>query len=165
MTKLLVLRGNSGSGKTTTAQCLRAQLGTKALLISQDVVRRQILHAPDAVGTSALAVLEELIRWGQEQGFTVIILEGILKRSVYGDFLGELKQEWGSAMVTVYFDVSFATTLQRNQRKARPFRVKQLEQWWLTQDSLGYEDIFFHDDETMKSRVVQLIARVGGEMC
>ncbi|MFD1454099.1 AAA family ATPase [Levilactobacillus lanxiensis] len=120
MTKLVVLRGNSGSGKTTTARQLQRVLGPTALLISQDVVRRKILHAPDTVGTPAIAVMAELVAWGRARGFAVIILEGILKRSVYGEFLRDLKQAWGPAIIG-YFDVTFATTVKRNQTKARSF--------------------------------------------
>lgn len=44
MTKLIILRGNSGSGKTTTAKNLKQALSPKqSLLISQDVVRREWL--------------------------------------------------------------------------------------------------------------------------
>ena len=42
MKQLIILRGNSGSGKTTTAKALRKHLAN-SLLISQDVVRRDML--------------------------------------------------------------------------------------------------------------------------
>ena len=40
MAKLIILRGNSGSGKTTIAKELQKSLGRNTMLISQDVVRR-----------------------------------------------------------------------------------------------------------------------------
>ena len=40
--KLIIIRGNSGSGKTTTAKSLQNQLGKRTLLVSQDVVRRDM---------------------------------------------------------------------------------------------------------------------------
>ncbi len=37
--KLIILRGNSGSGKTTTAKALQKKFGHGTMLISQDVVK------------------------------------------------------------------------------------------------------------------------------
>jgi len=162
VTRLIVLRGNSGSGKTATARELQRVLGSTALLISQDVVRRKILHAPDTAGTPAIAVIAELIAWGRAQGFAVIILEGILKRSVYGEFLRDLKQAWGSAMVIGYFDVTFATTVKRNQTKAQSFSRAQLTRWWLGRDLLGSEAVCFDESSTVAEQCQRLLQEVAG---
>ena len=47
MTKLIVLRGNSGSGKTTVAKELQNKFGNNTMLLSQDVIRRDILKVKD----------------------------------------------------------------------------------------------------------------------
>ena len=39
MGKLIILRGNSGSGKTTIAKELQRRFGRNTMLISQDVIR------------------------------------------------------------------------------------------------------------------------------
>ncbi|MDT3958624.1 AAA family ATPase [Staphylococcus kloosii] len=44
---LIIIRGNSGSGKTTIAKALHNELGEDALLLSQDVVRREMLQVHD----------------------------------------------------------------------------------------------------------------------
>jgi len=41
-TPLIILRGNSGCGKTSTAYLLQRQLGYGTMLVSQDMVRREI---------------------------------------------------------------------------------------------------------------------------
>lgn len=43
MHKLILLRGNSGSGKTTVAKQLQEKFGPNTMLISHDMVRKQIL--------------------------------------------------------------------------------------------------------------------------
>lgn len=43
MSKLIILRGNSGSGKTTVAKALQEKLGYNTMRISQDEVRRNML--------------------------------------------------------------------------------------------------------------------------
>ena len=40
MSKLIILRGNSGSGKTAIAKELQKHFGRNTMLISQDVIRR-----------------------------------------------------------------------------------------------------------------------------
>lgn len=40
MKKIIILRGNSGSGKTTIAKELQKQFGRNTMLISQDGIRR-----------------------------------------------------------------------------------------------------------------------------
>lgn len=45
--KLIILRGNSGSGKTMIAKALHQFLKEQSLLISQDVVRREMLRVKD----------------------------------------------------------------------------------------------------------------------
>ena len=45
--QLIILRGNSGSGKTTTGKALQRKFGHGTMLISQDVVRREMLFVKD----------------------------------------------------------------------------------------------------------------------
>ena len=57
MKKLITLRGNSGSGKTTIARALQEKFGKNTMLLSQDVIRRDILKTNDGAGTRANDVL------------------------------------------------------------------------------------------------------------
>ena len=52
--KLIILRGNSGSGKTTIAKELQQVFGNNTMLISQDVIRRDMLKVKDGENTKAL---------------------------------------------------------------------------------------------------------------
>lgn len=42
--KLIILRGNSGSGKTVLSKLLQEKLGPNTMRISHDMVRMEILH-------------------------------------------------------------------------------------------------------------------------
>lgn len=44
MSKLISIRGNSGSGKTVLATKLQEKLGSNTMLISHDMIRMKILH-------------------------------------------------------------------------------------------------------------------------
>lgn len=64
MKKLITLRGNSGSGKTTIARALQEKFGKNTMLLSQDVIRRDILKTNDGAGTRANDVLIMLLEYG-----------------------------------------------------------------------------------------------------
>ena len=80
--KLIVLRGNSGSGKTTVAKALQEHFGRNTMLISQDMIRREVLKVTDGPDPKALPLLEELLRYGREHS-EIVILEGILVADWY----------------------------------------------------------------------------------
>ena len=61
MKKLVVLRGNSGSGKTTIAKELQKKFGHNTMLIPQDVIRRDILKVKDGENSLAIPLMKELL--------------------------------------------------------------------------------------------------------
>lgn len=77
MAKLIILRGNSGSGKTTTGKALQRKFGHGTMLISQDVVRRDMLYMKDGPNPGASKLLLELALYGNNN-CNIVILEGIL---------------------------------------------------------------------------------------
>lgn len=58
---LILLRGNSGSGKTTVAKMLQRKLGRGTLYIPQDVIRRELLWVKDEPDNKAIPLLENLL--------------------------------------------------------------------------------------------------------
>ena len=87
MKKLIILRGNSGSGKTTTAKELQKRFGRNTMLISQDMIRREMLNVKDGENTLALPLMKELLSYGNKHS-EVVILEGIM----YADWYRSLFQ-------------------------------------------------------------------------
>ena len=73
MKKLVILRGNSGSGKTTVARALQRKIGFNTMLISQDEIRRNMLWVKDGIDTKALPLMIELLKYGNEHSDIVIL--------------------------------------------------------------------------------------------
>lgn len=86
MKKIIILRGNSGSGKTTVARALQKKFGYNTMMISQDEIRRNILWVKDGVDTKALPLMIELMKYGYEH-CDVVILEGIMYDEWYSPLL------------------------------------------------------------------------------
>ncbi|WEV51203.1 zeta toxin family protein [Lactobacillus sp. ESL0731] len=132
----ILIRGNSGSGKTALADSLQERLGYhRCLVLHEDVLRRDILHVKE--GSPLTAELIKLLVDFGKQKYAVVILEGILPRKIYGELLKKIITEFGSQAYSYYLDVSFAETLKHNQLKPEPFARETLQKWWLTDDYLA----------------------------
>lgn len=136
--KLIIIRGNSGSGKTTIAKALQKNLGTGALLLSQDVIRREMLAVKDTAGNASIELIRHLAEYGRAN-YAYVIVEGILAKHKYGDMLHELITHFKDEAAVYYCDISFPETVRRHKMKgeAADFGVAELEKWWLPADWLG----------------------------
>lgn len=145
---LILIRGNSGSGKTTLANSLQSYFGSaNCLLLHQDQIRREILHASDHVGTPAVSLIEVLIKYGLDH-YQLTILEGILRKDVYGDMLSETIKKSDCRTLVYYLESSFEETLVYNQTKKEPFAEKLLRHWWRESDYLDEQDIILKSGKT-----------------
>jgi predicted kinase len=138
MPTLVIIRGNSGSGKTSMADALQAHFGAEnCLVIHQDQIRRELLHANDHVDTPAVALIANLIRFGLAH-YPLVIVEGILRRDVYGEMLNQVVSEWHGPTLSYYLDVAFATCVAHN---AQRFDEDIQRRWWQADDVLSAKDI------------------------
>lgn len=138
MQRLVIIRGNSGSGKSTIAKRLQHKMGYQTMLIPQDVVRREILRVRDKEDNPSVQLVYDLAMYGRSIGFDVII-EGILVNERYGDMLRKLINNFNGESHVYYFDISIEVTLQRHNMKpnAHEFGEKELREWWVDKDYLN----------------------------
>ena len=115
---LIILRGNSGSGKTTVAKRLFDHFHADAMLVSQDVVRRTMLRVKDVPNNPAVELIYKLCLYGNRLN-KIVILEGILRRDVYGNKLTELMVNFNGAVHIYYLDIPFDETLRRHATKPK----------------------------------------------
>ena len=76
-TQLIVLRGNSGAGKSTAARALREAYGHGVAWVSQDLIRRTILREADQPGGVNIGLIDQVTRYSLDHGYHVV-LDGIL---------------------------------------------------------------------------------------
>lgn len=137
MTKLILIRGNAGSGKTSLATALQERLGPNTMLLSQDQIRRTMLHAKDGFHTPTIPVLVSLLAVGQNL-CDHIILEGILRSDWYAPVFDTIAEQVAGAIYAYYYDLPFEETLRRHQTrpKAAEFGEEALRRWWVEKDYL-----------------------------
>ncbi|MBQ8654034.1 MAG: NUDIX domain-containing protein [Clostridia bacterium] len=134
---LVMLRGNSGSGKTTIARALRQHFDPKPMLISQDTVRREMLAVKDRPGNPTQELLTEMCRWSARRG-GITILEGILDPDKYGELFAQLPGLF-SRIHAYYLDIPFEETLRRHARRPQSaeFGEEAMRRWYRPKNLIG----------------------------
>ena len=138
MSKLIILRGNSGSGKTRLSKLLQKSLGRGTLVVSQDAVRREMLWVRDGPDTSAVPLLISLLEYGR-RNCQAVILEGILNSKWYTQVFEEAVRLFGADIHAYYYDLTFEETLRRHQTRAKKseFGEQEMRQWFMPRDFMG----------------------------
>ena len=138
MVKLIIIRGNSGSGKTTVATSLQKRLGRNALVISQDVIRRNMLWVNDGKDTQCLPLLLDLLQYGK-QNCNYVILEGILHSRWYRILFEAALELYGTNIFAYYYDLPFEETLMRHSMRPQrsEFGEEAMRSWWNEKDYIG----------------------------
>lgn len=160
MAKLIIIRGNSGSGKSTVAKSLQKKFGQNTMLISQDAVRRDMLWVEDGPETKALPLLIELLRYGRRHS-EVVILEGILDAVWYRKLFETALREFPSNIHAYYYDLPFAETLLRHQTKpnCHEFGESDMRRWWKEKDYIGIIPEKILTSDMKQEDAVELIYR------
>ena len=158
MAKLIILRGNSGSGKTTIAKELQKSLGRNTMLISQDVVRRDMLRVKDGENTEALPLMKELLTYGRNH-CEIVILEGIMYADWYQPLFELADQLYGTNILAYYFDLPFEETLRRHQTKpnCNDFGEEAMRRWWRDKD---FSDVLNEQVITAEKDIQTIVRKI-----
>lgn len=136
--KLIILRGNSGSGKSTVAKQLREVSSRKIALVEQDAIRRGILGEKEVPNGDNIPLIAQIVEFALGRGYDVI-LEGILNFQRYGGMLRKLSGLSTETHV-YYFDISLEETLRRHATKscAHEFGEKEMREWHRRRDFTNF---------------------------
>lgn len=155
---LIVLRGNSGSGKSTVAIELRDKLGDKVMLISKDTIKDEFI-SPDS--PDYYEVLADIIRniatIGMKRNYTVII-DGVVGRPKHDGLLFDLIDKFDKGFV-YSMDIPFEETLRRHatRPKSQLFGEEEMKKWYRQHDHLGVDNENIIDHTKSRDEIVQLI--------
>jgi Zeta toxin len=131
---LVLLRGNSGSGKSVLAAEIRARHGRGLAIVGQDNLRR------------------------------VVVIEGILSADHYGAMLARLLADFPGRSHAYYLDVQFDETLRRHAGKpeAGEFGEREMRRWYRERDLLpgGIEQVI-PAESTLEQSVRRVLSETG----
>lgn len=154
--KIIIIRGNSGSGKTTVAKELCKRLGTDCMLLSQDAIRRDLLHTNDGENSIAIDLLEQLTLFGKSHS-NFIVLEGILNSRWYKALFNLIQKNF-SNIYTYYYDIPFDETVKRFLTKSNTdYTIQDMERWWNENDLIGFNEEKIISKDMSVNDVVEMI--------
>jgi len=160
----IIIRGNSGSGKTTVAKALREAMREiygkgSTMLVSQDMIRIDILDVKDTSDNESIALIRDVCRYGLRAGKNVI-LEGILDRWKYGEMLAALIEEWGSGAHVYYYDIPLDVTLGRHDLRPQKdmFSKDDMRRWYNRDNTLNLPgEYIFTENSTVEEAVAKIL--------
>ncbi|MGH3188335.1 MAG: AAA family ATPase [Streptosporangiaceae bacterium] len=137
-TRLIVLRGNSGSGKSTVATALREAFGRGLAWVSQDLIRRIILKEKDRPGGANIGLIDQITRYSLDCGYHVV-LDGIFYAGHYEPMLAALDRDHLGLSRFYYLDVSMEETFRRHATRpqAADFSASDMRGWYRSRDLLA----------------------------
>ena len=161
--RLIVLRGNSASGKSTVAAQIRAQYGRGVAIVGQDNLRRTVLQERDVPDGANIGLIEQVARYALNAGYHTIV-EGILYAPHYGPMLQRLADSHAGPSRWYYFDVPFEETLRRHAGKpqAAEYGRAEMSRWYRDKDLLpGGVEAIVHADSSLENTVQRIMRDAG----
>ncbi|MET7541582.1 AAA family ATPase [Streptomyces sp. NPDC005507] len=165
-TRLVVLRGNSASGKSSVAAGLRERFGRGLALVGQDNLRRIVLRERDRPGAANIGLIGLTARYALDAGYHVVV-EGILYADRYGEMLRDLVRDHRGITRCYYLDIPLTETLARHATKpdleylAR-VTERELRDWYRGRDLLpGGIETVIGADSTLAETVDRITLDTG----
>jgi hypothetical protein len=161
--RLVVLRGNSGSGKSTTARVLREHLGRGTAWVEQDQIRRILLWEKDLPGAVNIGLIDADVRYALDHGYDVI-LEGIMDAGRYGAMLRRLTADHRGLTRHYYFDLPFEETVVRHATRelANQVSVDVMRSWYQAHDVLdGVGEVVIGPESSLEETVGRILGDLG----
>lgn len=165
-TRLVVLRGNSASGKSSIARGLRQRFGRNLALVGQDNLRRVVLRERDRPGAANIGLIDMTARYALSAGFHTVV-EGILYADRYGAMLKDLVRDHQGTTRCYYLDIPLQETLERHLTKPDPELLAQvtdqhLRDWYRERDLLaGVVETVIDATSTLPETVDRIMRETG----
>ncbi|MFJ3953687.1 kinase [Streptomyces libani] len=162
-TQLVVLRGNSASGKLSVAAGLREEFGRGLALVGQDNLHRIVLRERDRPGAANIGLIDSVARYALDAGYHVVV-EGILYADHYGDMLAQLRVDHRGRAHGYYLDAPFAETLARHATKpqAGEYGEAEMHDWSRARDLLsGAVETVIGTDSALAETVDRILLDTG----
>jgi predicted kinase len=144
--RLIVIRGNSASGKSTLARRVQKEASMPVAVIEQDYFRHDLFgsawgdveyHARSAL---MVAMTLQLLRSG-----VTVILEGSLPSKWFTEVLRAIQKEWHGEVAAFCYVLELEETVCRHQTrdKRTHFGEETLREWYSERDPIEglHEDI------------------------
>lgn len=133
--RLIIVRGNSGSGKSQLAHAIRAARPRGVAIVGHDVLRREILQVRDHPGVLSVLYVDLSARFALDNGLHAVI-ESILHSESYGEMLTRLRDDHVGVARCYYYELALDETLRRHRTKTLAAEVSESDvtSWYYRDD-------------------------------
>jgi len=161
MSKLLVIRGNSGSGKSTIAENIKESSEDAHIVAQDDYVKYTIPNGTVEQEHERKTRIFNAVHKALGS-HALVIMEGVFDSRRYREYLDELHRTYSENSTFVYLDVPFEETLLRHQQreKRHEFGQDAMAGWYIAGDALGYESEIHINTETTAKEATLAILKV-----
>ena len=142
MSKLVILRGNSGSGKSTVARELVKDTTRKMAIIAGDYYREHMLFPKGQYGEALGDLMALNVKYCLDHDFDVIWDSIFFAHDRNRNYLAQILKDYHPQDNFIFnFDVSFEETARRHQTRElrHAFSPEQMREWYQPVESLGYD--------------------------
>jgi 8-oxo-dGTP pyrophosphatase MutT (NUDIX family) len=161
--RLIVIRGNSASGKSAAAAAIRDRYGRGLAIVGQDNLRRVVLRERDVPGGANIGLIDQTARFALSCGYHTIV-EGIFSSDHYGAMLTALISDHAGRAFAYFLDVPFDETLRRYATKTGTLNYGEAEmrRWYRGLDLLpgGIEQVI-PAESSLQDTVSKVMADAG----
>ncbi len=157
MSLLIVVRGNSGSGKSSVARALQQELG--GVWIEQDYFRRTVLGESGNYSQLTVELIAQSAALALRHGRTVVA-DGVFNASIYSEPFKALRAGHSGPSYFYAYDLTLEETLSRHgtrPHKQADFGEKAMRGWyhgWDPLDGIDQERI------TAEATLAETVARI-----
>lgn len=156
--KLIVIRGNAASGKTSVARGLVSSATWPMVHVPQDTIRRDILPRSQASPPDQQALIRHITDWALGRDYDVV-LEGILNARTHRALLQSLYARWPTSVF--YLDIPFDESLRRAKTRSW-FCAQHMRDWYLPHDTLGLDTEIVFGPRLSVQEMVTCVRSVAG---
>ena len=141
MTRIIVIHGPTGAGKSTLAERIRDSTTKPCALIAQDVIYNEMLNGDGMEAKNeAVILIELLIRRLITDGYNIIV-EGVLRPDYFRPMFAKLNSEF--KIDYVYLAANVETSVMRHEGRPKQrhnFGEDKVREWHSRSESFGFND-------------------------
>jgi predicted kinase len=142
MSKLIILRGNSGSGKSTVAKSIAQSADHKIAIIDADAYRVDMLFPKPIHKDDFAELMQHNVLYCLNKGYDVIWDSIFHANDRNREYLGNVLKNLHPADNFIFnFKTSFEETALRHatRHKSNDFDIDAMKEWYQPNEELGYD--------------------------
>ena len=165
MSKLIIFRGNSGSGKSTVALEIGRTAKNNLAIIDADNYREAMLFPKPVIKADLAALMSHNVVYCLSNGYDVVWDSIFFANDRNKEFFAKFfKDQHPDDNFIFNFDISIDETVRRHatRPKNNSFTAEEMKKWYQPVQGLGHDFEYTIPDEYAIEQTIEYIKQVAG---